>query len=236
MDFTILSTALYARFQELGKYPLFRVDVDGDEIYELYLSSFPEGTNPIHIERTQHDCSCCKHFIRTMGNVVAIIEGTPVSIWETAINDPTYQTVVDTLARRVRGAKITGPFLHNMRRVGTEATHQLLEDNSLREWNHFHVDIPNRCHRSASDIPTMIGNMKTAFATSTRAYTEITPEAVSTTLELIHQGSLYRGEEYRERVTLFQHYQAAWFDLDTQDERDIALWESLSTYEHIVWI
>lgn len=31
----------------------------------------PAGTNPIFRERTEHDCSCCRNFVKNLGNVVA---------------------------------------------------------------------------------------------------------------------------------------------------------------------
>ena len=55
-----------------GMGQLFRVDIPSDLVWETYLKSFPEGTNPIYRERTEHDCSCCRQFIRNIGNVVAI--------------------------------------------------------------------------------------------------------------------------------------------------------------------
>lgn len=45
---------------------LFEVNLDKDELYNLYLNSFPKGTNPIFRERTEHDCSCCRHFIKNL--------------------------------------------------------------------------------------------------------------------------------------------------------------------------
>ena len=63
---------------------LYVVDVNRDELWEKYLASFPEGTNPIHRTRTEHDCSACRHFIKTLGPVVAIASDIRlVSIWDT---------------------------------------------------------------------------------------------------------------------------------------------------------
>ena len=38
--------------------------VDKDEMYNLYLDSFPVGTNAIYRTRREHDCSCCRGFIK----------------------------------------------------------------------------------------------------------------------------------------------------------------------------
>ena len=64
--------------KELGN--LFTVDLDKDKLYEHYLSSYPAGTNPMFRKRTEHNCSCCRHFIKSIGNVVGIKDGQIISI------------------------------------------------------------------------------------------------------------------------------------------------------------
>lgn len=54
---------------------LFEVNFDKDELVDIYLDSFPQGTNEIFRERRWHDCSCCKSFIKQLGGLVAIKNG-----------------------------------------------------------------------------------------------------------------------------------------------------------------
>ncbi len=57
-------------FQALAKSPnVLLADVDGDALFAEYLAAFPPGTNPLFKERTEHDCACCKHFIRRVGAI-----------------------------------------------------------------------------------------------------------------------------------------------------------------------
>lgn len=81
-DFEVFSSKVHAQFTEMSKDELYTVDISGDTLYELYLSAFPEGTNPIYKERTEHDCSCCKNFIRNIGLVVSIQNNELVTVWD----------------------------------------------------------------------------------------------------------------------------------------------------------
>ena len=74
MDFSEFKTLFQNNFVELTEdvNTLFEVEVDKDELWNLYLDSFPEGTNEIFRERREYDCSCCRHFIKNFGNVVVI--------------------------------------------------------------------------------------------------------------------------------------------------------------------
>ncbi len=64
-DFTPFGSAVHAAFNTIlakdnaSKENVFVVDVTGDELWDHYLASFPEGANPMFRERTEHDCSCC---------------------------------------------------------------------------------------------------------------------------------------------------------------------------------
>ena len=80
MDFNIFKKAVAKQFERMKSNELFRTDVDKDEMWATYLSSFPAGSDPIYKERTEHDCNCCKQFIRSIGNVVAMIDGKLESI------------------------------------------------------------------------------------------------------------------------------------------------------------
>lgn len=67
MSFSKFGKAVSARAVFLAQSPqLFRVNISGDELWDLYLASFPEGTNPIFRVRTEHDGSYDKNFIRRL--------------------------------------------------------------------------------------------------------------------------------------------------------------------------
>ena len=63
--FPIFGKAVHARFKSISDGELY--EVGATDLFESYLQGFPEGTNPIFRKRTEHDCSCCKHFIPAAG-------------------------------------------------------------------------------------------------------------------------------------------------------------------------
>ena len=207
MDFNIFKKAVAKQFERMKSNELFRTDVDKDEMWATYLSSFPAGSDPIYKERTEHDCNCCKQFIRSIGNVVAMIDGKLESIWDVNAGDVNYQAVTDALSALVKSKPISDQFLHYERIAGTDKNFQDIldgEQKGVKTWQHFFVNIPPAYVKPAADIATILGNSRSTQGVFYRALTELTDDAVDTVLDLISQNSLYRGEEHKYAVTEFK--------------------------------
>ena len=99
--------ALQKHFDEMQKETthLFEVNVDKDELWNTYLDSFPAGTNEIFRERREHDCSCCRQFIKNIGSAVTIKDNQIHTIWELNLGDTTYQPVCDALDAFVKALR-----------------------------------------------------------------------------------------------------------------------------------
>lgn len=225
MNFSTLKNAVALKFDRMERAgPLFRTAVSKDQLWDTYLASFPEGSNPIFRERHEHDCSCCKQFIRAMGDTVAIIDGKIQTIWDFAIPaEPNYQVVADAMNALVSGAPILEPFLHYERKVGTDKTFEQLIDQ-VRTWEHFFVNLPARYVVAGKDIATKLGEQRSTHDVLLRSLREITPESVSTVLELIAQRSLYRGEEHQATLQAFKALQATFLPLPPA-EQDVLAWK-----------
>lgn len=65
-DFKEFRALLQDHFNEMvkGENPLFITDADEDELYNLYLDSFPAGMNELFRKRREYDCSCCRRFVK----------------------------------------------------------------------------------------------------------------------------------------------------------------------------
>jgi hypothetical protein len=183
-------------------------------LWSTYLTSFPAGTNPIFIKRTEHDCHCCKDFLRAVGNVVCVIEGELVSVWDFEPSpklDDGYRVVAAAMSKLVRSKPIVDSFLHFERTAGTARTlfDKVLPDRAtVSSFEHFFVNLPSKYVAHGVDIPSTLGKARSAQQVFKRALDEIKEDAVTTTLELIGQGALYRGDQFSGVLTAFQQEQA----------------------------
>ena len=104
MNFNDFNKAITDHFEEMTKdvKRVFEVEFDYEEMNNLYLDSFPSGTNEIYRKRREYDCSCCRHFIRDIGNAVVIKDGKLHTIWELDIDDKVYSVVAKALDQYIR--------------------------------------------------------------------------------------------------------------------------------------
>ena len=221
MDFKILSQKIKHQITIMSKHQLYRVDIDRDELFKLYLDSFPEGTNPIYKERTTHDCNCCKNFIRDMGNVVTIDNGIIRSIWDVEI-DGEYKIVIKNLSDLVKTKPIKNLFTLSQSTSGTEISRQLLEDGSIKKWDHFFCNIPSNFVKKSPDF---LNDARSTVQVMERGLKEITIDSIDTVLDLIAQNSLYRGEEHLEKVKNFKALKIKYDKLTTDLDKNIFVWE-----------
>lgn len=108
-DFKKFRALLQDHFNEMVKSgnPLFITDADEDELYNLYLDSFPAGTNELFRKRREYDCSCCRRFVKNIGKLVAFDKNyNLISIWDFDAKSAKYQPVVNALATYVKSRAI----------------------------------------------------------------------------------------------------------------------------------
>lgn len=228
-NFKQFQEAIERKFDKLKAYQLFRVQVSKDQLWETYLKSFPEGTNPMFKERTEHDCQCCKSFIRAVGDVVAIVNGKLVSIWDVEI-DGFYQTVTNKLSELVTSRPIQNQFLHPEGAAGKKENYTVLEGSKgVITWNHFHLRIPSSNFLKGEDIGAVLGESLAQKSVLYRSLNEITEDSVKTVLELISQNSLYKGEENKHALQTFQKLQTDFKSIPLDQDRDIFCWSKIKT-------
>ena len=207
---------------------IYRTKIDKDEIWNLYLSSFREGANPKFRERTEHDCSCCKQFIRAVGDMVVIINGKLESLWDVKTID-TYQPVTDALSEYVKSKPIENIFLHYESKVGTDKNYEKTETGVLT-WEHFYLELPDKMVAKKTDIGPRLSDFRSTYDVMLRSLNEISIETVETVLELIAQNSLYRGEEHKFVLESFLKLKKEFNKLKSNAEKEIFCWsKAIST-------
>jgi len=228
MDFQKFKQPVAKQFEKMSKHPLFRLDVDKDALWVTYLTAFPAGTNPMFRERTEYDCSCCRQFVRAIGDVAAIINGEIVSIWDAVCDEPAFQSVANALSALVKSRPIDNAYLSPERVVGTDKTFEQLTDG-VTTWNHFFVNVPANFVLAKAAIGPKLSDTRALHDVFYRSLTELTPDAVDTVLELIAQNSLYRGEENKFALTAFRDSQRAFAKLTSDEARHAFAWSQISS-------
>lgn len=201
-NFSKFKQAIQKQFKNMSTSALFQTEVDKQELWETYLESFPEGTNPLFRERREYDCNCCKNFIRQYGNIVSLSNGVMTSIWDVSVEYP-FNVIAEALSKKVKAYKINNIFFTDSKNAGNNITRTLKENDVVEEWEHFYLHIPDTFVKLKDTIDTLKGNYRASKDVYMRSMEELTLEAGETILELISQGTLYRGEEHKVNVSKF---------------------------------
>lgn len=226
-NFVKFKLALQKHFDEMQKEAthLFEVNVDKDELWNTYLDSFPAGTNEIFRERREHDCSCCRQFIKNIGNAVVIKDNQIHTIWELNLGDTTYQPVCDALDAFVKSHTVVDIYTTSFSKIGTDHNFEEIDGKSHR-WDHFFLELPrkfvNTSNKSNEELKGQFRDTRNVFK---RSLDEITMEALDTILELINSNTLYKGEEWKAALTEFKKYKKEYDKLASDVEKELYTWE-----------
>ena len=228
MEFTEMRDKLMEHFNEMIKDidHLFEVAVDKDELWNLYLDSFPAGTKEIYRERRWHDCSCCRQFIKTIGNAVTIKDNKIETIWDFRTDDTTYQPVLNALSAYIKSHAVSDIYVSTFKKIGTLQNYEEIENGQMHEWTHFFVELPDRLvdksSRSEGDIKGGFRDTRNVFK---RSLDEIDMDSLDTILELINSNTLYKGEEWKGALTEFRKYKKEYDKLTSDSEKELYAWE-----------
>jgi len=229
MNFNELKTKHQQHITEMlnGQNSLFMADIDTDALWNLYLDSFPPGTNEIYRERREYDCSCCRHFVKAFGGVVAISGLTVKTIWDFVTGDSTFDPVLKALSRYVKSRPIKDVFFTKEIAFGIDRNFELplaSDRGAVKTWEHFYFKLPSKfTTRSHETIGSLTGAARDVRNVFKRSLDEISSEAVSTVLELISQKSLYKGDEWAGALTAFKRLQDEYQCLDSQ-KKELFCW------------
>lgn len=196
--FSKLKKQVQNNFKELQKTKLFSVTIDRELIWEKYLSGFAEEV------RQEHNCNCCKSFLRQFGSIVTIKDNKIVSLWDfdDAVLESTeldeYGQSIQNLREYIHSLPITDVFLNSFAKCGTDKN---FDSKRQRNWKHFFIELPREYVES--NVDTLLSEARSSKQVFKRSLDELTIDATETVLELIAQNSLYRGKEYKNVLNTF---------------------------------
>ena len=205
---------------------LFSVQVDKDEMWSTYLNSFNEKDNPIFRVRTEHDCSCCRGFIKNIGNVVKIKDNKVETIWDFDCGDTGYDNVLKAMSEFVKGHQVSDVFLSTEAKIGCHHNFEQMESVGAHRWDHFFYELPSKfVLRDSTSKGTKLNDYRSARDVLLRSLKEISMDAVDTVLELCNTNTLYKGPEYERMVKDFKALKKEFDKLETDSEKELFAWE-----------
>lgn len=228
-DFPAFAKMVAASFQAMAKTgSVFMTAVSGDVLWNDYLGAFPTGSDPLYKKSTEHDCRCCKHFIRRVGSMVTAGAGGELhTIWDRAAE--TAPEPYGAVAARLRAFVLTAP-IRDLFRVSDKdssfgAERSRVQDKETLQvitWNHLHTgEIPKSLRVATPD--QVRGDYRTTVQVFERGLIELLPDAIDTVLSLIETNNLYRGAEHKTAVVGFRKMQREYMAL-SHEARNIFVW------------
>lgn len=228
LEFKIVKVALESHLNKMTERNehLFEVDLDKDELWNLYLDSIPAEDNPIFRQRREFDCSCCRHFIKSIGNVVEIKDGVMTTVWDFETTEPKWNNVVKKLSDYVKSKAVSDVFLSKFENIGTNYNMEQTDDGKLIKWEHFFCKLPSKFVFDShyDTIDTKISQYRDIRNVFKRSLDTISMDAIKTVMDLINQGSLYKGDEYKRNIEKFYSIKKEYDKLD-ENQKKLFAWE-----------
>lgn len=238
-DFKNFKKAIQEHFNAMTsnnlKAPLFEVKLDKDELWNLYLDSFPAGTNEIFRKRREHDCSCCRQFIKTIGHVVQIDKGELHTIWELTDVGPTFQPVCDALDAFVKSKAVCDIFIPESKKIGCDYNFEQIDEDTVQTWHHLYLELPDHLmYKGDLSWAGAKGAYRDVRHVFKRSLDELSMEAVDTVLDMIRENILYKGNEWDTALHSFKHLKKLYDTIEDETKRELFAWRNTAVAGPVV--
>lgn len=141
---------------EAGK--LFRVELTGQQIWDLYLNSFSKEDNPIFRdpESSEYNCNHCKNFIRRYGNIVSIDENYNIDTMFDVETNEEFKNTAKVLSAAIKSSKITEVFLETFNELNSLPYESCSKTNDV-----FKLGVVSNSKRYTKEEAEKFGVVKT---------------------------------------------------------------------------
>jgi len=209
-----------SRFSLLSKSILFKVDVDKDKIWDIYLNAIPEQY------RQSNNCNCCKSFLRQFSGIVAIGQDLErLTLWDFDVESEEYSEAIKALRKYINSLPISGIFLNPFAKLGTNKSP---DPKRNVVWTHYYVELPSSFVKGEHHIGPLVASNTDNKNVLKRSLEEITDDAVETVIDLINQGSIYRGNEFLPQVVELNRLKKKYKAIKNMVHKDHFCWLTAS--------
>jgi len=146
------------KFTEMSKTgKLFRVELTGQQIWDLYLDSFSEDEDPIFRDpnSSSHNCNHCKNFIRRYGNIVSIDENYNIDTIFNIVGNDEFENTTKVLSQTIKNSKITEVFFETFNELNVLPYESCTKSNSI-----FQLGIVSNSKRYTKEEAEKFGVVK----------------------------------------------------------------------------
>jgi len=112
---------------------LFRVELTGQQIWDLYLSSFTKENDPVFRDPASsvHNCNHCKNFIRRYGNIVSVDENYNIVTMFDVVADEEFENTAKVLSAAIKSSKITEVFFETFNELNSLPYESCVKSNAV---------------------------------------------------------------------------------------------------------
>ena len=217
----------FAEMCKTGK--LFRVELSGQQISDLYLKSFDNDPIFRDPESSEHNCNHCKNFIRRYGNIVAVTDDYKIiTLFDVQAEDE-FVSVAKSLSDAIKNSKITEVFFEtfeelnklpyercsknnlvfqlgvdkNIKQYTKEEAEKYgrVKPSEIRTFDHLHLFVEKQfVDASGKSVEALMGEYRDAKNVFQRAMETISLDTLELVRDLINQGSLLDGQTHLYKI------------------------------------
>lgn len=256
MTFQEFNNLIKEQFALMSKQPvLFRSKASGHALWDTYIQSFSKEDDPVFRDpnSTHHTCNNDKNFIHRYGNIVAVIDGKIVTMYDSIPPNTTYYASATAMRVSLLGEPIQDVFVEsydNLNRLlnyeSTNKTQELYQLGHVKTnkiytqaeadqfgvvtpgqvytFHHFYVMLPKLfVDFSNKSVESIQGSYRDDKSVFKRGLDEISVDTLELVRDLIKQGSLLNGDSYLSKLEAFIIFAKEYKDVPTL-EKDRWCW------------
>jgi hypothetical protein len=217
----------FAEMCKTGK--LFRVEMTGQQVWDLYLKSFDNDPIFRSPESSEHNCNNCNNFIRRYGNIVAVNENYEIITMFDVQAEDEFVPVAKALSEAIKKSKITEVFFETFEELNklpyercskTNSVFQLgvasnvkqytkeeaelygrVKPDEIKTFDHLHLFVDKKfVDASGKSVEALMGEYRDAKNVFQRAMETISFDTLELVRDLINQGSLLDGQTHLYKI------------------------------------